>query len=110
MGTPTARNVAPAGSDYAETVRSNHCSLIRGNKYVSSGFHHMWVCLETKLLMSWLVGDVISLTPVPLSTHTEIESFQRNKMNLTWRNPSAHHWYPAKSPGTSLQCRSSGAH
>ncbi|GFV50366.1 hypothetical protein TNCV_2649331 [Trichonephila clavipes] len=27
MGTPTARNVAPAGSEYAETVRSNHCSL-----------------------------------------------------------------------------------
>ncbi|GFS82509.1 transposable element Tcb1 transposase [Trichonephila clavipes] len=26
QGTPTARNVAPAGSEYAETVRSNHCS------------------------------------------------------------------------------------
>ncbi|GFT09664.1 hypothetical protein TNCV_4948231 [Trichonephila clavipes] len=26
MGTPTARNVAPAGSEYAETVRSNHCN------------------------------------------------------------------------------------
>ncbi|GFU09890.1 hypothetical protein TNCV_784391 [Trichonephila clavipes] len=25
MGIPTARNVAPAGSEYAETVRSNHC-------------------------------------------------------------------------------------
>ncbi|GFU21173.1 hypothetical protein TNCV_166851 [Trichonephila clavipes] len=25
MGTPTARNVAPAGSEYAETVRSSHC-------------------------------------------------------------------------------------
>ncbi|GFW23935.1 hypothetical protein TNCV_946191 [Trichonephila clavipes] len=25
MGTPTAKNVAPAGSEYAETVRSNHC-------------------------------------------------------------------------------------
>ncbi|GFX31002.1 RNase H domain-containing protein [Trichonephila clavipes] len=24
-------------------------------------------------------------------THTEIPSFQRNKMNLTWRNPLAHH-------------------
>ncbi|GFT16137.1 transposable element Tc3 transposase [Trichonephila clavipes] len=23
---PTARNVAPAGSEYVETVRSNHCS------------------------------------------------------------------------------------
>ncbi|GFS89457.1 hypothetical protein TNCV_1809671 [Trichonephila clavipes] len=26
MGTPTARKVAPAGSEYAETVRSNHCT------------------------------------------------------------------------------------
>ncbi|GFW73898.1 uncharacterized protein TNCV_48871 [Trichonephila clavipes] len=24
---------------------------------------------------------------------------------LTWRNPPAHHWYAAKSPGLSLQCR-----
>ncbi|GFV07077.1 hypothetical protein TNCV_4687511 [Trichonephila clavipes] len=28
MGTPTARNVAPAGSEYADTVQSNHCSAI----------------------------------------------------------------------------------
>ncbi|GFU59675.1 hypothetical protein TNCV_3186431 [Trichonephila clavipes] len=27
MGTPTARNVVPSGSEYAETVRSNHCIL-----------------------------------------------------------------------------------
>ncbi|GFX62391.1 hypothetical protein TNCV_1381161 [Trichonephila clavipes] len=26
MGTPTARNVTPACSEYAKTVRSNHCS------------------------------------------------------------------------------------
>ncbi|GFU03224.1 RNase H domain-containing protein [Trichonephila clavipes] len=26
-------------------------------------------------------------------THTENHSFQRNKMNLTWRNPPAHHCY-----------------
>ncbi|GFV05274.1 uncharacterized protein TNCV_224871 [Trichonephila clavipes] len=31
-------------------------------------------------------------------------------MNLTWRNPPAHHWYAAKSPGLSIQCRSSMAH
>ncbi|GFU91606.1 hypothetical protein TNCV_2543701 [Trichonephila clavipes] len=43
-------------------------------------------------------------------TRTEIPSFQRNKMNLTWRNPPAHHWYAAKSPGLSIQCRSSRAH
>ncbi|GFU79411.1 RNase H domain-containing protein [Trichonephila clavipes] len=39
---------------------SSKLGLVRGNKYVSTGFHHMWVCLGTKLLMSWLVGDVIS--------------------------------------------------
>ncbi|GFS59942.1 uncharacterized protein TNCV_3957381 [Trichonephila clavipes] len=43
-------------------------------------------------------------------THTEIHSFQRNQMNLTWRNPPAHHWYAAKSPGLTIQCRSSRAH
>ncbi|GFV43921.1 uncharacterized protein TNCV_1530951 [Trichonephila clavipes] len=51
--------------------------------------------------------------PNPSSTvliHSEIHSFQRNKMNLTWRNPPAHHWYAAKSPGLSMQCRSSRAH
>ncbi|GFX45401.1 uncharacterized protein TNCV_1026611 [Trichonephila clavipes] len=31
-------------------------------------------------------------------------------MNLTWRNLPAHHWYAAKSPGLSIQCRSSRAH
>ncbi|GFV33496.1 hypothetical protein TNCV_788171 [Trichonephila clavipes] len=35
-------------------------------------------------------------------THTEIPSFQRNKMNLTWQNPPTHHWYAAKSPGLSI--------
>ncbi|GFX16774.1 uncharacterized protein TNCV_4187481 [Trichonephila clavipes] len=40
---------------------------------------------------------------------SEIHSLHRTKMNLTWRNPPAHHWYAAKSPGLSLQCRSSRA-
>ncbi|GFW66130.1 uncharacterized protein TNCV_1710291 [Trichonephila clavipes] len=59
-----------------------------------------------------LVGrgcDLPNPSPTVL-THTEIPSFQRNKMNLTWRNPPAHHWYTAKSPGLSIQCRSSRAH
>ncbi|GFU93636.1 uncharacterized protein TNCV_3624621 [Trichonephila clavipes] len=44
-------------------------------------------------------------------THSEIHSFQKkNKMNLTWRNPPAPHWYAAKSPDLSLQCRRSRAH
>ncbi|GFU55685.1 uncharacterized protein TNCV_1649941 [Trichonephila clavipes] len=43
-------------------------------------------------------------------THSEIPSFQRNKMNLTWRNPPAHHWYAAKSSGLSIQCRNCRAH
>ncbi|GFY15636.1 RNase H domain-containing protein [Trichonephila clavipes] len=43
-------------------------------------------------------------------THSEIHAFQITKINLTWRNPPAHHWYAAKSPGLSIHCRSSGAH
>ncbi|GFX15506.1 uncharacterized protein TNCV_3304351 [Trichonephila clavipes] len=31
-------------------------------------------------------------------------------MNLTWRNPPAHHWSSAKSPDLSIQCWSSRAH
>ncbi|GFV76706.1 uncharacterized protein TNCV_4729261 [Trichonephila clavipes] len=31
-------------------------------------------------------------------------------MNLTWRNPPLHHWYAAKSPGRSIQCKTSRAH
>ncbi|GFX09928.1 RNase H domain-containing protein [Trichonephila clavipes] len=28
-------------------------------------------------------------------THSGIHSFQRNKLNMIWRNPPAHHWYAA---------------
>ncbi|GFU17826.1 uncharacterized protein TNCV_3335471 [Trichonephila clavipes] len=31
-------------------------------------------------------------------------------MNLTWRIPPAPHWCAAKSPGLSIQCRSSRTH
>ncbi|GFX83647.1 uncharacterized protein TNCV_325961 [Trichonephila clavipes] len=31
-------------------------------------------------------------------------------MNLTLRNPPVHHWYAAKIPGLTIQCRSSRAH
>ncbi|GFX91269.1 uncharacterized protein TNCV_1246841 [Trichonephila clavipes] len=43
-------------------------------------------------------------------TYLEIPSFQSNKMNLTWRNPPAHHWYGAKSSVLSIQCRSYRVH
>ncbi|GFW32670.1 uncharacterized protein TNCV_3679181 [Trichonephila clavipes] len=42
-------------------------------------------------------------------SHSEIHSLQRTKRNLTLRNPPVQHWYEAKSPGLSLQCRSSRA-
>ncbi|GFW05808.1 RNase H domain-containing protein [Trichonephila clavipes] len=42
-------------------------------------------------------------------SHSEVHSLHRTKMNLSWRNPPAHHWYAAKSPGLSLHCRSSSA-
>ncbi|GFX69094.1 uncharacterized protein TNCV_4945931 [Trichonephila clavipes] len=51
--------------------------------------------------------------PIPSSTvltHTEIHSFQRNKINLTWRDSPAYHRYAAMSPGLYIQCRSSRAH
>ncbi|GFV19175.1 RNase H domain-containing protein [Trichonephila clavipes] len=50
--------------------------------------------------------------PDPISStlsHSEIHSLHRVKRILTWRNPPAHHWYAAKSPGLFLQCRKSRA-
>ncbi|GFW58010.1 RNase H domain-containing protein [Trichonephila clavipes] len=38
-------------------------------------------------------------------SHSEIHPLYRAKMNLTWRNLPAHHWYAAKSPDLSLRCR-----
>ncbi|GFV71356.1 uncharacterized protein TNCV_3133471 [Trichonephila clavipes] len=43
-------------------------------------------------------------------SHSEIHSLKKIKMNLTSRNPTAHQWRAAKSPGQSLQFRSSRAH
>ncbi|GFV55390.1 RNase H domain-containing protein [Trichonephila clavipes] len=40
--------------------------------------------------------------------HSEIHSLK--KMNLIWRNPPAHHWYAAQSPGLSIRCKSSRVH
>ncbi|GFU65312.1 uncharacterized protein TNCV_315211 [Trichonephila clavipes] len=42
-------------------------------------------------------------------SHSEIHSLHRAKRNLTRRNPPAYHWYAAKGPGLSLQCRRSRA-
>ncbi|GFT23356.1 RNase H domain-containing protein [Trichonephila clavipes] len=55
-------------------------------------------------------GCVLSNPSSTVLSHSEIHSLQRTKMNLTWQNPPAHHWYTAKCPGLSLQCRSSRAH
>ncbi|GFW15230.1 uncharacterized protein TNCV_173751 [Trichonephila clavipes] len=52
-------------------------------------------------------GCVLSNRKSTVLSHSEI---LRTKMNLTWRNPPAHHWYADKSPGLSLQCRSSRSH
>ncbi|GFT58724.1 RNase H domain-containing protein [Trichonephila clavipes] len=55
-------------------------------------------------------GCDLSNTSSTVLSHSEIHSLQRTKMNLTWQNPPAHHWYAAKSHGIYLQCRSSRAH
>ncbi|GFX94213.1 RNase H domain-containing protein [Trichonephila clavipes] len=55
-------------------------------------------------------GCTLSNPPSSVLNHSEIHSLHRTKMNLTWRNSPAHHWYAAKNPGLSLQCRSSRVH
>ncbi|GFW89309.1 uncharacterized protein TNCV_3965991 [Trichonephila clavipes] len=55
-------------------------------------------------------GWDLSNSSYTVLNHSEIHSLQRTKMNLTCRNPSAHHWYAAKRPGLSVQSRSSRSH
>ncbi|GFU46684.1 hypothetical protein TNCV_1546911 [Trichonephila clavipes] len=55
MGTPTARNVAPAGSEYAETVRINHCN---GFSAESDGFNRVSV-------KSGVKAFACSISPMP---------------------------------------------
>ncbi|GFU90293.1 hypothetical protein TNCV_2717511 [Trichonephila clavipes] len=73
--------------------------LVRGNKCVSSGYRRMWVRLRLRLLISWLVGVVITLTLVPQPR--SILKFIPSTENLIWQNPPAHHQYAAKSHGLS---------
>ncbi|GFV99427.1 homeotic protein female sterile [Trichonephila clavipes] len=56
------------------------------------------------------IGCDLSNPSSTVSSHSEIPSFQRTKMNLTWQNRPAHHWNASMNPGLSLQCRSSRAH
>ncbi|GFT09879.1 methyltransferase-like protein 7B [Trichonephila clavipes] len=122
------------GNDVKSSIRTpDHCSVFRSELIAISGaLDHALNSYKDSLVrgnkcLQWIpshVGvpgneDADELAgrgcdlPNPSSTvltHTEIHSFQRNKMNLTWRNPPAHHWYAAKSPGLSIQCRNSRAH
>ncbi|GFX21120.1 hypothetical protein TNCV_4366991 [Trichonephila clavipes] len=62
MGTPTARNVAPAGSEYAETVRSNHCTT-RG---LLATDHVIWNHGQ----VTWTTPELASSSPNYQSTPT----------------------------------------
>ncbi|GFY30748.1 RNA-directed DNA polymerase from mobile element jockey [Trichonephila clavipes] len=85
--------------------------LVRGNKYVSSGFPPFWGVPGNEVVDE-LAGrgyDLPNISSIVL-THSKIPSFQRSKMNLTWRNPPAHHWCAAKSTDLFIQRRSFRAH
>ncbi|GFS98964.1 hypothetical protein TNCV_3896541 [Trichonephila clavipes] len=53
MGTPTARNVAPAGSEYAETARSNHCISFVGRVEEHSDIITTHLPLFNHIRRSW---------------------------------------------------------
>ncbi|GFT52943.1 hypothetical protein TNCV_1460431 [Trichonephila clavipes] len=55
------------GQYWSRLTYLNWLGLVRESMHVSSGYHHMWVHLGTKQLISWLIAVVISLTLVPLS-------------------------------------------
>ncbi|GFX84715.1 RNase H domain-containing protein [Trichonephila clavipes] len=124
------------GNDVKISIRnSDHCSVFRSELIAISGvldhalnsYKDIRLGQRKQVCLQWIPSHVAVPgneaadelaergcdLPNPSSsvlTHTEIHSFQRNKMNLTWRNPLAHHWYAAKSPGLSIQCMSSRAH
>ncbi|GFV94424.1 hypothetical protein TNCV_3352621 [Trichonephila clavipes] len=65
MGTPTARNVAPAGSEYAETVRSNHCNnmLTKYQMVQFIDFCEVWFLPESVARVAAIAGDNCCHTP-----------------------------------------------
>ncbi|GFU66548.1 uncharacterized protein TNCV_4357041 [Trichonephila clavipes] len=83
--------------------------LVRGNKYVYSGYHNTHVDVHGNEATDELAGRGCNLSnpSSTVLTHSGIPFFERTKMNLTWRNPPAHHWYADKCPDLSIQCRSS---
>ncbi|GFX50550.1 hypothetical protein TNCV_614791 [Trichonephila clavipes] len=52
----------------------------------------MWVFIGTRQLMCR--GCDLPNPSFSVMSHSEIPSFHRVKMDLTRRNPPAHHWYP----------------
>ncbi|GFW83609.1 hypothetical protein TNCV_2204581 [Trichonephila clavipes] len=96
----------------------NWLTLVRGNKSVPSGYRRMWVCLqnetthelnETALELAEPMGCDLPHPSSCVLSHSEIHPLHRVKMNLAWQIHPAHHWYTAKSPDRTLQCRISKA-
>ncbi|GFW61083.1 uncharacterized protein TNCV_4872931 [Trichonephila clavipes] len=85
--------------------------LVRGNKYVSSGYRLIREERGKNEEANELAGRGCDLHNPCSSvlTHSKIHSLHRTKMNLTCQNLPAPHWYAAKNPGISLQYRSSRA-
>ncbi|GFV85830.1 uncharacterized protein TNCV_2004501 [Trichonephila clavipes] len=94
-------------------IMLNSCVM---HRHIGPALGIMWTPSHVGVLGNEAADDLAGREcdlPNPSSTvltHSEIHSFQRNQMNLNWRNPPAHHCYAAKSPGLSIKCRSSRAH
>ncbi|GFU14779.1 hypothetical protein TNCV_2806991 [Trichonephila clavipes] len=59
MGTPTTRNAAPAGSEYEETVRSNHCTPM-----LPSSFTYIILSLISEFHVSQMIfREVMAINP-----------------------------------------------
>ncbi|GFU92819.1 hypothetical protein TNCV_1913691 [Trichonephila clavipes] len=70
MGTPTARNVAPAGSEYAETVRSNRCTEFQWFLIGTHKVHESVTTLRTRQLQPQLSVGVFDTTIKQLNPDT----------------------------------------
>ncbi|GFW37013.1 hypothetical protein TNCV_5019111 [Trichonephila clavipes] len=69
MGTPTARNVAPAGSEYAEPVRSNHCTPM-----LSSSLTYIILSLISEFHVSQMIFQEVMARNPPVAEvlHTSV--------------------------------------
>ncbi|GFS56950.1 uncharacterized protein TNCV_2661341 [Trichonephila clavipes] len=109
MGTPTARNVAPAGSEFAETVRSNHCTtrgLLATDHVILNRGQVTWMTPE-------LAPPLLTTTPHQWEDFSALDRFNVHRcptrrvfsgtgLELVTRQATIRYLYPSATADTVL--------